>query len=145
MAQGLKVYYDAGHADDPVVVTTPQQVRELLATVRDKHPAGNAVLLTIVHAEDPWSSELNAGLDGDVGVLHYSGEDHPDGAYSHSRMPSNSEPVIYYYVTADTEFPPDSEVTAADVEDAVVAYLATNQRPETVPWQTGHRPPQGPE
>ncbi|MFC6088781.1 Imm1 family immunity protein [Saccharothrix lopnurensis] len=69
MAQGLNVYYDDGHADNPVVIT---------------------------------------------------------------------EPVIYYYVTADTEFPPDSEVPVADVEAAVVDYLTTGHRPGSVVRQSTH-------
>ncbi|WP_158843712.1 Imm1 family immunity protein [Saccharothrix deserti] len=136
MAQALNVYYDAGHADDPVTVTTPDEVREVFAAVRGKYPAGSAVLLTIVPAADPWASELNAGIDGDVGVLRYSGEDHPKGVYSKNPTPSNAEPVIYYYVTADTEFPPNAEVPMADVEAAVIDYLTTGQRPEVVEWQS---------
>ncbi|MFT7834919.1 Imm1 family immunity protein [Saccharothrix sp. BKS2] len=135
MAQGLNVYYDDGHADNPVVITEPEEVRELFVALRGKYSAGSAVLLTIVPVSDPWSSELNAGIDGDVGVLHYSGEDHPEGVYSRSSTPSNAEPVIYYYVTADTEFPPNSEVPVADVEAAVVDYLTTGHRPESVVWQ----------
>jgi hypothetical protein len=135
VAQELNVYYEDGHADDPVVVSTPEEVREVFAAVRGKYPAGSAVLLTVVPTADPWVSELNAGIDGDVGVLHYSGEDHPEGAYSRSPTPSNTDPVIYYYVTADTEFPPNAEVPAADVEAAVIDYLTTGQRPTVVDWQ----------
>ncbi|XVS62334.1 Imm1 family immunity protein [Actinosynnema sp. CA-299493] len=143
MAQELNVYYEDGHADDPVVVTTPEEVRELFAAVRGKYPAGSAVLLTVVPAADPWVSELNAGIDGDVGVLHYSGEDCPEGVHSHSSTPSNTDPVIYYYVTADTEFPPDAEVPATDVEAAVIDYLTTGQRPTVVDWQNDSTPAGG--
>ncbi|WP_424188299.1 Imm1 family immunity protein [Actinokineospora sp. G85] len=137
MAEALNVYYAAEHADDPVTVSTPEEVRALLDRVRGAHAAGSAVLLTVIVADDPWKSELCVGVDGDKGVLRFAGEDTPPtGLYSRSPVPSNVEPVIYYYVRADTDFPPHSEVPAAVVEAALIDYLVTSgERPTSVEWQ----------
>ncbi|MGW9478328.1 Imm1 family immunity protein [Saccharomonospora azurea] len=96
------------------------------------------VLLTVVVADDPWKSELSVGIDGNKGVLHYSGEGTPpNGVDSENPAPSNSSPVIYYYVSADTEFPANAEIPFSTVEAAVVEYLTTEgEQPAAVDWQT---------
>ncbi len=138
MAQGLNVHYLVEHADNPVTVNTPDEVRTLLRAVRDAYPDGRPVLLTVVVADDPWKSELSVGIDGDKGVLHYSGEGTPpNGVYSENPTPSNPSPVIYYYVSADTEFPANAEIPFSTVEAAVVEYLTTEgEQPAAVNWQT---------
>ncbi|MCP2257189.1 Immunity protein Imm1 [Streptoalloteichus tenebrarius] len=97
------------------------------------------MLLTVVVAEDPWKSELSVGIDGDKGVLHYAGEDTPPhGVDSKSPTPTSPAPVIYNYISADTEFPPPhAEVPFPAVEAAVIEYLTTEgDRPTAVDWQT---------
>jgi hypothetical protein len=138
VAHALNIHYNAEHADNPAVVTTPDEVRTLLATVRSTYPAGSAALLTVVVSDDPWKSELSVGIDGEKGVLHYAGEDTPpNGVYSKSPTPTNAESVVYYYVTADTEFPPDAEIPVGAVETALIEYLTTSgERPTSVDWQT---------
>jgi hypothetical protein len=138
VAHSLNVYYEAEHADRPVVVDEPGQVRSLLADVRRRYPQGSAVLITVVLGDDPWGPELSIGLDGGRGVVRYAGHDHPAGVYSRNPTPSNTEPVIYYYVTADTEFPPDAEVPTATVEAAMTEFLTTGGKlPTVVEWQRG--------
>jgi hypothetical protein len=133
----LNIYYEAEHADSPVIVANPNEVRALFAAVRDKYSAGSAVLLTIVLSDDPWGPELSGGINGDKGVLRYAAESYPEGMYSKSATPTNPEPVIYYYVTADTEFPANAEVSSPTVETAVTEYLTTaGKRPTAVEWQT---------
>jgi len=132
----LNAYYTTEHADDPVVVASADDVAGLLDAVREKYPDGAAVLITVLVADDPWGQELSVGVDGDKGVLRYSGHGDFRGSYSKSVEPSNAEPVIYYYVTADSEFPPNSEVPISTVQAAVVEYLATGgQRPSAAEWQ----------
>ncbi|MFC6091641.1 Imm1 family immunity protein [Saccharothrix lopnurensis] len=137
MAHTLNVYYEKQHTADPVVVTTPEDIRDLFAAVRAKYPAGTALLMTVVPADYPWASELTVGIDGDKGVLRYAGQDSPPtGCFSKSAEPSNTEPVIYYFVTADNEFPPCAEIPVTDLETALIDYMTTGQRPETIEWQT---------
>ena len=133
----LNAYYTAEHADNPVVVDSTEDVAALLAGVTREYPDGAAVLITITVADDPWGQELSVGVDGDKGVLRYSGRSDFHGCYSKSAEPSNADPVIYYYVTADTEFPPNSELPARALYAAVSEYLETGgQRPTAVEWQT---------
>ncbi|WP_374059043.1 Imm1 family immunity protein [Saccharomonospora sp. NB11] len=70
--------------------------------------------------------------------MHYSGEGTPpNGVYSENPTPSNPSPVIYYYVSADTEFPANAEIPFSTVEAAVVEYLTTEgEQPAAVNWQT---------
>ncbi len=141
MAHALNVFYETDQGDDPIVLTTPDEVRALFATVRDKYPDESAVLLMIFLADDPWGSELAAGIDGDKGVLRYAGEDTPpDGLYSNNTSPSNTDRVVYYYQTSDREFPTDSEVPITAVESAVIEYMTTGQQPTVVDWQTDSDP-----
>lgn len=137
MAQALNVYYEKQHTADPVVVTTPGEVGDLFAEVGAKYSAGTALLMTVVPADDPWASELTVGIDGNKGVLRYAGEDGPPaGCFSKSATLSNPEPVVYYFVTADSEFPPHAELPVTELEAAVVDYLTTGQRPRCIEWQT---------
>lgn len=130
----LDVYYEAEHANAPVVVTTADQVRALIGDLADSY----WVLLTVVVTEDPWKSELCVGINQGKGVLRYAGEDSPfNGLYSKSSTPSNAEPVLYYYITADSEFPPDSEIPLDAVANAMIEYLTSSgEKPTSVTWQT---------
>jgi Immunity protein Imm1 len=133
----LNAHYAVEHADNPVVVASADDVAALFTAVRDRYPEGAATLITVVVADDPWGQQLSAGVDGDKGVLFYSGQRNPQGAFSKSPEPSNPEPVIYYFETADTEFPPNSEVPVSVVEAAVAEYLTTGgHQPACVEWQT---------
>jgi hypothetical protein len=98
------------------------------------------VLLTVVVSDDPWKSELSVGIDGNKGVLHYAGEDTPpNGVYSKSPTPTNAEPVVYYYVTADTEFPPNAEIPVSMVETSLIEYLTTSGERPHVRWLADSR------
>jgi Immunity protein Imm1 len=138
VAHALIVYYDTEHADNPIVVTTPDEVRRLVSKIRKTYLAGSAVLLTVGVRDDPWKSQLSVGIDGDIGVLHYTGEDTPpNGLCSKSPTPTNAAPVIYYYVTSDTEFPSHAEIPVDAVETALIEYLNTDgERPTSVDWQS---------
>ncbi|WP_433271798.1 Imm1 family immunity protein [Actinosynnema sp. CS-041913] len=133
----MNVYYERQHTADPVVITTPDVVRDLFTDVRAKYKAGTALLMTVVPADAPWASELTVGIDGDKGALRYAGEDSPPtGWFSKSVTPSNPESVVYYFVTADSEFPPHAELAVTELEAAVIDYLTTGQRPSSIEWQT---------
>lgn len=121
-------------------MTEPAGVRPLFTRLRDTYPAGTAVLLTVVLADDPWAPELSVGIDGDMGVLRYADDDQPAGVYSHGTSQTNARPVVYYYVIADTSFPTNTELPLAAVEAAVVEFMTTGGRPTTVEWQVSQQP-----
>jgi hypothetical protein len=132
----LNVYYGAEHAESPVVLASPDEIDKLFGELRESYPVGSAVLLTVVLADDPWGPELTVGVDGDKGVLRYAGDSDPSGVYSRSPTPTNAGPVVYYFVTADTEFPPNAEVPLPAVQAAMREYLSSvGQRPTAVGWQ----------
>lgn len=88
MAQGLNVHYLVEHADNPVTVNTPDEVRTSLRAVRDAYPAGRPVLLTVVVADDPWKSELSVGIDGEGRIALLRGG-HP----AQRRLQRESDPL----------------------------------------------------
>ncbi|GAA2662746.1 MULTISPECIES: Imm1 family immunity protein [Actinosynnema] len=146
MPHALKIYTRPDHGKEPLFLHTPDEVRAWFAAWRDASPAGSVDLATFYLAGDDWGPELNAGLDGDKGVLHHSGDDGTSYGF-HSRDPGGSNPdeVVYYFFTADTPFPPHSEIPVAAVESAVLEFMSTGLRPTCVHWQawipgTGHVP-----
>ncbi|WP_189222822.1 Imm1 family immunity protein [Saccharothrix coeruleofusca] len=136
----MSVYYGPDHAEEPANLTSEAEVRELFAVLRGMYPEGSVALLTAYLADDPWGAELTAGINGDRGVLRYSGDEQGDaGFYSKSPTPTNAAPVVYYFYTADREFPPHSEVPLSAVEAAVLDFMATGVRPASVEWQEARR------
>ena len=90
------------------------------------------MLLTVVLGDDPWGLELSIGLDGCRGAVRYAGNDRPAGVYSWNSTPSNIQPMIYYYVTADTEF----LTTGGKLPTVVEWRRGGNTQPQDAP--TGH-------
>ncbi|AXX33289.1 hypothetical protein KCV87_26075 [Actinosynnema pretiosum subsp. pretiosum] len=136
MAKALEVYYRPDHGQEPLIVRTPDEVRRLFADWLRDFPTGSVALATVHLVEDPWGAELSVGVDGDKGVLRYSG-DEPGGNGHYSRDPEsgNTDPAIYYFFTADHEYPPHSEIPVTAVESAVLEFMSTGRRPTCVEWQ----------
>lgn len=123
--------------DEGTPVRTPAELDALLAQARElDYP----VLLELLDAADPYRVILDVGLNGDRGVLYYSGEDDQDGCYSKSGAASDmSRPdrILYYYMLADREFPRSAEVEPVDVVlRACHEYMESDgARPSAVDWQ----------
>jgi hypothetical protein len=133
----LDVYYARGHGDDPVTVATVDGVDALIDQVRAESPEGAPILMEVHISGDPYSQGLDVGVDGDRGVLRYSGREWPEGVYSTGTGPADGEPLRYFYMDVDTEFPANADVPLATVRQAVREFLATNgARPTNVAWQS---------
>lgn len=132
----LDVYYARGHGDAPVTVATTDDVDALLDRVRAESPEHAPILMEVHISGDPYSQGLDVGVNGDRGVLRYSGRDWPEGVYSTGDGPAQGEPLRYFYMDTDTEFPPNSDVPLTTVRQAVREFLTTNgARPTCVEWQ----------
>jgi hypothetical protein len=130
----VNAYYLEEHDDQPLRLNTADDVHAMFADIR-KQKLGQHLLISLVLAEDPYHSEFYIGLNGEHGVLSYTSRD--EDGYSHQPEGSNTEPVIYFYVTSDTEFPPNSEIDLKIVEQAAVEYLESDgTKPMCVHWQT---------
>ncbi|GAA4012029.1 hypothetical protein GCM10022247_38260 [Allokutzneria multivorans] len=140
MVVALNAYYDFEHGKTPPRITSEEQLAAMLDEVWRTR---KAALVELLPAEDPAAATLDVGFDGDrgVGVLWYSGPDH---ASCHSYNPdhnpdasgSTSEPVLYYYMTSDTEYPVSAEIPADSVIAAALEYMRTGgRRPANIAWQ----------
>jgi hypothetical protein len=134
----LDVYYARGHGDKPVTVTTVDAVDVLIDSVRVESLEQAPILMEVHISGDPYSQGLDAGINGDRGVLRYSGRDWPEGVYSAGSGPAQGEPLQYFYMDTYTEFPPNADLPLAMVRQAVREFLVTlGARPSCVEWQIG--------
>lgn len=130
----LDAWYDH---DGPTRVTTAAELDAVLDTVA---AMPGPTLVAFNAADDPASAGLlNVGMWGErgVGVVHHAGRGR--GYYSFGEA-SNADSVLYYYMGSDTEFPPQSEVSIAEVRHAAHEYLTNGTRPTSaIRWQLDER------
>ncbi|GAA4005875.1 hypothetical protein GCM10022247_29450 [Allokutzneria multivorans] len=132
----LDVYYAREHGDEPVTVGTVEEIDALIDHVRAESPAIAPILMEVHLSGDPYTQGLDVGVNGDVGVLRYSGREWFEGVYSTGAGPADGEPLQYFYMDTDTEFPPNSEIPLDDVRQAVREFLVTDgDRPANITWQ----------
>jgi len=132
----LDVYYARGHGDDPVTVTTPDEVDALVERVRGESPQHAPILMEVHLSDDPYAQGLDVGIKSDRGVLRYSGGDWPEGVYSTGDGLVGGEPLGYFYMDTYTEFPANAEVPLAVVRQALHDFLTTEgERPTGIAWQ----------
>lgn len=132
----LAVYYARGHGEHPVTVTTADEVDALIDRVRAESPVAAPILMEIHIAGDPYAQGLDVGINGDRGVLRYSGHEWPEGVFSVGGDQTREAPLLYFYMDADTEFPATAEVPLATVRQAVRDFLATGGAlPPGVDWR----------
>jgi hypothetical protein len=131
----LAAYYARGHGDNPVLVETADAVDLLIDRVRAESPTRAPILLELHLADDPYAQGLDVGVNGDHGVLRYSGREWPDGLYSFGDA-AETTPKRYFYLDSDTEFPASAEIPLAVVRQAVRDFLATGGAlPPGVTWR----------
>ncbi|MBB5960061.1 hypothetical protein FHS29_006683 [Saccharothrix tamanrassetensis] len=110
-------------------------VNRVLATSSEEAP----VLMQLYVASDVHTQELSAGVVGDRGVLRYAGRDWFEGVCSLGEGRGGGEPLLYFYMDSDTEFPSNAEVPLDVVRQAIKDYLvADGARPTCVSWQPDH-------
>ncbi|MFB9905614.1 Imm1 family immunity protein [Allokutzneria oryzae] len=132
----LDVYYARGHGDNPITVSTPDEVDALIDRVRAESPETAPILMEVHISGDPYTQGLDVGINGDRGVLRYSGRDWPEGVYSTGDGLAEGKPLAYFYMDTCTEFPPNAEVPVDTVRQAVRDFLATDgDRPSGIVWQ----------
>jgi hypothetical protein len=132
----LVAYYARGHGADPLTVATVDGVDELLARVRAESPERAPILMEVHIAGDPYTQGLDVGVNGDRGVLRYSGRDWPEGIYSRGRGTAEGEPLRYFYMDTETEFPANAEITLDTIRQAIREFLTSDgARPNCVEWR----------
>ncbi|MCP3797888.1 Imm1 family immunity protein [Allokutzneria sp. A3M-2-11 16] len=129
----LNAYYDFEHGETPARITDEDQLAEALEEVRRTR---TSALVELLPADDLGAATLDVGLNDDRGVLFYSGPDHAGCGSRNPGATAVPEPVLYYYMTSDTEYPATAEIPVEDVIAAAREHLRTSgRRPTSVDWQ----------
>lgn len=121
--------------EEAMLVTTAVELEALLETTRG---VDYPILLEILDAASPYRVILNAGLNGELGVLRYAGGEHRRGLYSRNpeSEAAQADVVLYYYMNSDSEFPASAQIPADVVLRACVEFMDTDgELPSQVEWQ----------
>ncbi|WP_433262554.1 Imm1 family immunity protein [Actinosynnema sp. CS-041913] len=128
-------------SEEPTTLTTAAELDDVLDRVA---AWGHRALIEFRLAEPADKNArqlaLSAGLHGasDRGTLIYSS---PAGVWFSKASPGPewepAERILYYYMSADTEYPPDSEIPLDLVRRAVHDYMTNGgQQPSGPDWHT---------
>ncbi|WP_367133631.1 Imm1 family immunity protein [Saccharothrix sp. HUAS TT1] len=127
--------------EGPEVITTAAE----LDTVLDRVAEWGHRALVELRPADPADGlthrySLSVGLHGDAdqGTLIYSSS---DGMWFSKATPGpewvEAERILYYFMSSDTEYPPDSEIPAGVVRRAAHEFMtAGGQLPTGPDWHT---------
>jgi hypothetical protein len=133
----LIAYWDPGHGDNPPRLETVDQLDRALEEVRATRRMAVVELLV---ADDRGRAILDVGLNGDRGTLYYAGENWSawfSSAGKRAEQDDDGEPLLYYYMTADTEYPRSAEIPVEQVMAAAREYMTSGgARPAGVEWQS---------
>jgi hypothetical protein len=124
--------------EDGEVTTSPAEVDALLDRLIAMSKTHWPVLAEVTHTDDdPTSPLVYVGVHVDMGMLSYS--DNPETGYRTKGYAPDGEPILYMYMTSDTEYPANSEIPVDLVREAVYEYATTGRRPTCVEWQARQR------
>lgn len=137
MAHVLEASYR--HDQEPSVLRTREDIHRFLGELG---AAGWEFTAAAVYAVDEATDEnpgheLIVGVNAAAGLggLRYAG---PDGDWYSRGEHTASHPVQYVYFGTGHEFPDDSEVPLAGIEQALAELLAGGgRRPTCVAWRAG--------
>ncbi|WP_169735424.1 Imm1 family immunity protein [Actinokineospora inagensis] len=112
-------------------------VRALVDRVRQDSVRYDAPLFTQWCVDgDADSPEFCVGVDGDVGVLSYTGRAWPGLWSSHNGTPDTGEVVTYSYMSNATEFSTNNQIPYPEVLAAAEFFFVSGgDRPSSVAWQ----------
>ncbi|WP_176740295.1 Imm1 family immunity protein [Streptomyces sp. Ncost-T10-10d] len=135
----VQVYYCVQHADEPLVIRTPEDVDALIDALATGPEFEN---LAILHSSEREllpsgfpDHEFMVGADGkrQVGVLSFMDE---KNFVSLGSSGSNGGEVAYFVAGNPTEFPSAAEIPLALVCQAAKEFLSSGgRRPTCVQWQ----------
>jgi hypothetical protein len=119
---------------------TPAELDSALDRIAALSGPGWPALATVTPAGARFGPVLYVGFHEQNGALLYSGEDDADGSFTRGAGSITGEPLLYMNMESDNEFPPNSELPADRIRQAVHEFANTGRRPTCVDWQTWGRP-----
>jgi hypothetical protein len=131
----LTAFYSHDHGKDGISLSTPADVDALVDQVRADSLAHWPVLIQAYVDGDDDTPEFCVGVDGDRGVLTYSGRQWVGGIWHSVGDMSSEGESLYYYMDNDTEIPDAARISLDAIRSAFKEFLATGgNRPESVEW-----------
>jgi hypothetical protein len=144
MTYTVKAYYRHEHGDEPVVMTTPEEMDALVDAMLHERLEDSSVAALYVQERPRLKSgypdhELRVAVNADakVGGLRYAGSDGTsDGVWYALGQQSTRDEVWYCYMGNDETFPRDSEISLEELRAAAKEFLESGgKRPHAVSWQ----------
>ncbi|GAB3823908.1 Imm1 family immunity protein [Kribbella italica] len=133
----IRSYFTFAHEDDPVWITTPQDVDRLIdALLREPFENSVAALYVDGRTNEKGSTDhelLVAVNERDqVGGLRYLAD---TGSFYAAGERSRYDELTYYYMGSERPFPKDSELSLDLIRQAVKEFLTTGgDRPSDIEW-----------
>lgn len=136
----LYVNYKGVAPEGDATMRTVDEVDSVLDGIRDWLGTTGALLMLIGFVDDTSENAplLQAGINGDKGLLTYDGPDNPEGLLSHGRGRSR-DLVYYFFQGTKAEFPASAELPYEQIKQAVKEFAtgggslpgSINWRPDT--------------
>lgn len=144
MSYSLNAYYKHEHGDNPVVISTMDEVDALLDALLQEPLEENSIAALYIRERTPLASgfpdhELRVAVnaEGKVGGLRYTGSDGTnDGTWYAKGAPSQRDDVWYCYMGHDEDYPTGSELPIEDIRTAAKEFLeGGGERPSSPTWR----------
>ncbi|MFD7158825.1 Imm1 family immunity protein [Kribbella sp. NPDC059898] len=142
MTYTIAAYYKHGHGQDPVIISTPEQVDELVDAllaesfdntvaalyIRERHKTGKG--------RPDHELRVGVGPERKLGSVRYAGVvDEQRGAWYIGGQPIRHDEVYYEYMGSPQDFPADAEVPLDVVRQVIQEFLASGTRPPSAQWK----------
>jgi hypothetical protein len=129
----INAYYEPG---GPNVLRSSDDVSALISRVRqDSITYGAALMMHWYVADDDNTPEFSVGINGDTGVVTYSGREWPD-LWSSKGADESDELMSYDYQGNERPVVVSGQVPYTDVVKAAEEFfLSAGSRPTSVTWQ----------
>jgi hypothetical protein len=144
MSYSIEAYYRHEHDEDPVIISSAEEVDQLVDALLAE--TFDHTMAALYLRERPSTDQgypdhdFRIGVDADrkVGSLRFAGSDGTTkGAWYVGDQPVQHDEVFYEYAGHPEDFPLDSEVALDVVRGAVKEFLQSGGlRPTSVEWKT---------
>jgi hypothetical protein len=140
----LTLWYSSDEIDhdqtDGDIVRTHEQLDRALDRVAALSRENWPVLAQITQTDDLRGPMLYAGFHVDQGAILFPNRAAGGRFYTVGVGMPDGEPLLYMYDTSDNEFPPNSEISAELIRQAVHEFADSGGQPTCVDWQLWRAP-----
>jgi hypothetical protein len=138
MAHTAKAYFKHGHGDSPVILSSPEDVDRLIDALSAETWENSVAAIYIddrLNEAGVPDHELLVAVDYNTkttGSLRYMGG---DGVYFSQGNDQTGDPILFYYMGSDREFPREAAIPITDIRAAVKDFVdGGGSRPTVIGW-----------